>query len=338
MNAQRQKTFDLALEAAQWLGRLQESATAENPAFMKWLTASPLHVQAFLNVSAVAVLLSKVDPEKRIDAERLVRESVGNVSALRPTPALRLQGRRGEEKSKRWKLAVAAGIAVVVLGGAWMLHVISMRANTWSTAIGEQLTVELDDGSIVNLNSRSQVQVRFSQEARDVLLEGEAMFKVRRDPIRPFRVYSGDAMIQAVGTQFNVHRLPSGTIVSVIEGVVQVSRQDEPKVLKLTAREEARVRRTGSIEKRPLSEAADGAAWRQHRLTFSDDRLEDIAAEFNRWNREQIRVEDANVAARLYSGAFDADDAESFIAFLERDPGLMVQEQGRDIIVRPANR
>src|SRR5688572_7322846 len=96
MNAQRQKTFDLALEAAQWLGRLQESATAEYSAFTKWLTASPLHVQAFLNVSAVEVLLSKVDPEKRIDAEQLVRESVGNVSALRPTPALLLQGRRGE--------------------------------------------------------------------------------------------------------------------------------------------------------------------------------------------------------------------------------------------------
>ena len=67
---------------------------------------------------------------------------------------------------------------------------------------------------MVHLNTRSRVEVNFTGAARDIrLLEGEALFTVARDPARPFTVYAGTNIIQAVGTQFNVLRRPSGTTV-----------------------------------------------------------------------------------------------------------------------------
>jgi len=60
---------------------------------------------------------------------------------------------------------------------------------------------------------------------------------------------------------------------------------------------------------------------------FADDRLDDIAAEFNRWNRTQIQVNGEIPAAKLYSGAFDADDPNSLIAFLQQDSTLSVEKQ-----------
>lgn len=337
MQSQRRQALDLAREAVQWLDRLDENGAAEYPAFTEWLMASPLHVKAFLNASAVEDSLESLDPHRKIDVEKLVRERAANVSSLLPlAPVSYPEGEKRETSKPRWKLVFAAATAAIAVGMAWTLHLLWVASNTWSTEIGEQLTAELSDGSVMNLNARSDVRVRFSEQARDVFLEGEAMFKVRSDPARPFRVHSGDTIIQAVGTQFNVHRLPSGIVVSVIEGVVRVDRPSESEALQLTAGEEARVKRAGAIEKRTLSESATLAAWRQHRLIFSDDQLEDIADTFNRWNHEQIHVEGAEVAARLYSGVFDADDPESFIAFLKRDPSLDLRAQGQHVVIRPA--
>ena len=55
------------------------------------------------------------------------------------------------------------------------------------------------------------------------MLRGEALFRVHHDAGRPFRVYTDDAIVQAVGTQFDVYRRDDGTVVSVLEGRVDVT-------------------------------------------------------------------------------------------------------------------
>jgi transmembrane sensor len=141
-------------------------------------------------------------------------------------------------------------------------------------------------------------------------------------------------VVQAVGTQFNVHRRPSSTIVSVLEGVVLT--ESARRTVQLKVGEEAQVDRDGAIKQGPLSGAGAIAGRRHGRLIFSDDRLEDIVAEFNRWNPRQLRVIDDKLAARLYSGAFDADHPDSLLAFLKRDPGLAFQERRNEIAIRSA--
>ncbi|MCP6755955.1 FecR domain-containing protein, partial [Klebsiella pneumoniae] len=87
---------------------------------------------------------------------------------------------------------------------------------TYTTARGELRSVELADGSVVHINTQSRIDVNLSPRAREVrLVGGEALFKVQRDTTRPFLVYSGNAVIQAIGTQFNVRLQQTDTTVSV---------------------------------------------------------------------------------------------------------------------------
>jgi len=141
-------------------------------------------------------------------------------------------------KLPRWtKLAAAAALTgIAALAGISRLTGVGPDVitgwHTYATIIGEQRAVELEDGSIVHLNTRSRVQVRMADHTRDIrLLEGEAVFKVHHDASRPFRVYTDDAVVQAIGTQFNVYRRPEGTRVAVLEGRVRVTDRTPRRIL-----------------------------------------------------------------------------------------------------------
>jgi transmembrane sensor len=80
--------------------------------------------------------------------------------------------------------------------------------------------------AIPYLNAHSVVRATFTQHTRDLrLLEGEALFQVAHDGERPFRVRTLDATVRAVGTRFNVDARQTRTVVSVLEGKVEVQAE-----------------------------------------------------------------------------------------------------------------
>jgi transmembrane sensor len=111
-------------------------------------------------------------------------------------------------------------IGLMVGGAVWYLNV---RMPVYATTFGEQRSITLDDGSVVDINSHSKIRVRYSATERDVeLLEGQALFRVAKNASRPFWVSSATTRVRAVGTEFDVYKRRSGTVVSVIEGRVAV--------------------------------------------------------------------------------------------------------------------
>jgi transmembrane sensor len=200
------------------------------------------------------------------------------------------------------------------------------------------------------LNTGSRVALRLTAQTREVrLLHGEALFRVHHDAARPFRVYTPDALIQAVGTQFNVYSRPDGTEVAVIEGRVNITPERHPAIEQFNvptagvrsnpatrsvgASQEARVEHGGRLSVRAAPDVADVVAWRERRLVFRQQTLERIVAEFNRYNSRQMRLEGAGVASREFSGVFDADDADSLAQVLARDPSLSVSYSDHVIVV-----
>ncbi len=201
------------------------------------------------------------------------------------------------------------------------------------TGASEQRSVELQDGSVIQLNTRSHAAFRFSTQSREVrLLEGEPLFRVRHDAGRPFRVYTNDALIQDVGTQFNVYSRSDGTLISVIEGRVSVTSKTHGDLsapspsaerggraaaalaqvasLDVSANHEVHVSHAGAMSVHTVVDASDAVAWQQRRLVFRRQTLANIVEEFNRYNHQQVRVEGAEALARVYSGVFDADDLD----------------------------
>jgi transmembrane sensor len=112
---------------------------------------------------------------------------------------------------------------ILVIVGSWISWSVWFNRHTYHTEFGEQRSLRLSDGSVVTLNSRSQVRIELNQSSRTVeLVEGEALFRIARDPVRPFVVRAGGTAIRAIGTAFDVNRKSRGTVVTVVEGRVAV--------------------------------------------------------------------------------------------------------------------
>ena len=104
----------------------------------------------------------------------------------------------------------------------------------YATAIGQQLTITLAEGSVVVLNTNSQIKVDYDQQYRDIrLLQGEAHFTVARNSERPFRVYAGVGRVQAVGTAFSVYLKDNAVNVTVTEGRVILASLIRPSTNRL---------------------------------------------------------------------------------------------------------
>jgi transmembrane sensor len=231
-------------------------------------------------------------------------------------------------------------LALVAVGTFQWLSERSSGWHAYATDYGFKKIV-LDDGSIVHLNTHSAIRVRLSSDHREVTLErGEALFKVAHDSSRPFDVEAAGTTVRAVGTEFSVRLREPGeqtfgrkdVEVLVKEGRVAI---DPPKgELERTAALPASVSTLSAgetvtisanrvhVEKVADTDVDRKLSWTEGRLWFERQRLADVVAEFNRYNRRQMVIADPAIADIRIGGGFEATDPESFVAALERTFGI----------------
>ena len=234
-------------------------------------------------------------------------------------------------------MGCAAGLLVAVAVGA-ILSVPrpAEDPNLYATVTGEQSSIPLPDGSLVTLNTRSTMRVRYSDAYRDVHLgDGEALFDVAKDTRRPFRVITEQAVIEAVGTQFSVRKGIDAVTVVVVEGLVEVTRKargGEAEVLvdgepyaerssqpvRLEVGQQALVK--SGVAKPVVADVSveTAIAWREHRLVFEALPLKDVIEEFNRYNDPPTAIEDKELESLPISGVFRSIDRDSFLQFLSQ--------------------
>lgn len=323
---QRQDDSRITEQAAEWLEAVEEGGPAKRAAFAAWLKESPRHVGEVLTVAALCKEF------KGMDFSNVLVENAG-AADLKKIVRLRKEVAAPRRRSVRRRSlgAAAAALASLAVAAAWMLFGQGGLRN-YATDIGEQRGFELVDGSLVQLNTRSRVKVRFSEAARDIeLIAGEALFDVAHNPQRPFRVHAGPAVIQAVGTQFTVFHHAQGVTVTVIEGSVRV--QDRQT---LRSGEKVSITPDGQITRVTAVDLARAVAWKDRRLVFVEDRLSDIVAEFNRYNQTpQMRVEGALLGEKRLTGVFDANAPESFVRFLDTAKDIHVERDAKEVVIRP---
>jgi transmembrane sensor len=372
MKPGREDELRLAERAAEWVGVLKD-ANDQRTGFFDWLAQSPRHVAEVLAMLVQTQEIAELTPEQLARIEQLAGDEDSSDTALANVVSLarqsedpaasedRPRSRSGERAGPRlrWTL-VAAAASVLVLAGSWWIARVT-GTQTYRTAIGEQRVLALPDGSIVHLNTRSRLEVDFTDGVRSVqLLDGQALFKVQHDAARPFLVHTGSAVIRAIGTQFDVYRRQLSTHVSVLEGVVQISpetsvaplavsassgtsatratdRARSPRApTQLAAGQGADIAAGGAITRREPLDVVQTTAWRQRRLVFREDTLGDIAAEFNRYNpAPQVRVIGSAATDQHFSGTFDANSPETLMQALAGDETLIVERTAHEIVIRP---
>lgn len=355
---------DSVMEAAvAWFDDLRSESRVDRTAFAEWLMRSPTHIEAFLTISTLHGGLSAARGADQAWLESLIGQANSNVVPLverctdvQTQPAA--STRDTTKATRHWSWAAAAS---VVLGVA-LLALISVNRDAvdttsvqYVTALGEQHAVVLEDGSVMQLNTDSQVQVRYSADVRQIeLMRGEALFDVRKDPERPFRVQSGKYWVEAIGTRFNVHRRGDGTVVTVIEGQVAIEPTSMPVIgssvpptveesaarVELAAGEQLAVTGSGAGAELPVPvDTQRATAWTQRRVVFDDDPLADVIAEFNRYNRTKLVITDTALLERRISGVFKVDNPYAFSEVLASMAPVEAQDTGNQrLIIVPRRR
>lgn len=292
------------LQADRWFARRQTPGFGgeERAEFERWLAAHPRHRQAYAATEALWGELGDLRQDDEIAA--LAR------AAARPAPS-----------GRRRPLLMAASIAVVAVAGGLLLKPVlfpSPPPVVHATAVGEQRTLTLEDGSVLILNTDTEIVAGFTRRQRDVTLNrGEAQFEVRPDPRRPFVVASGEGSVTALGTRFQVRRTGEAVTVTLIEGSVAVAQDrhaGQRRVLQPGEQAEYGAGVAGIAHRRVDVEAATG--WTEGRLRFRDTPLPDAVAEVNRYAARRLVVDPA-LAGITVSGTFGTDEPDAFVAALE---------------------
>ncbi len=204
-------------------------------------------------------------------------------------------------RNRRSWLWVAAAAVVILAAG--LFYSISVPTGVYRTAAGERRELTLADGSLVVLapDSRLTISTEFGHGAREVSLIGRAWFDIRHDGKHPFRVQTTGALIEDLGTEFEVVARP-GTApirVAVLAGSVAVQSHAESADARVTLgpRDVARIPSAGPLNVDHEVSVEQLTGWRDGTLNFDDATLESVAAELSRWYGVEIVVADSGVAA-----------------------------------------
>ncbi len=322
--------------AAAWLvERDQGFAPGRAKAFEQWLRADERHAAVFAALAETWTMIGES------------RSPAGNVIAL------------GRERAWWRPLSLAAAVlAVAGLGGWHALREAVERTQApytlaAATEIGLLRKVALPDGSVVQLNTDSAMEVRFDADVRRVrLVRGEAHFSVAKNSARPFIVNAAGVDVRVVGTVFNVRLRPESVDVLVTEGRVQVgppkspaempTSLDEPAapMSELIAGQKTSVALAAPAP-RPVAPVAvttteirQALAWQARRLDFDATPLREIVAEINRYNRHKLVVADAQLDEQRFGGSFPASDYATFVRMLEVDFGVVAERRETETLLR----
>jgi transmembrane sensor len=308
----------IATEAADWYARLRAENVTELDAvrFRAWVAGDPERRREFEQLDAFWDNLDAIEKSPEVLRERAAiarRRALSAKPAVTPAATMRRYKRKGI-----W--ATAAAVLLVV---GTLLLVQRQTTDRYVTTVGEQRSVPLADGSVVTLNTATEIRLHFSAYHRGVeLVSGQANFEVAKDASRPFVVIAGGSEVRAVGTQFDVYKTADKVTVTLIEGKVAIKEAPvkagaSTVEVSLAAGEQLSYEtKTGAV-RRASADIPRVSAWRARKLDFSDTPLTDAIAEANRYSRVQIELDAPELQAARISGTFEAGRSDLFVEGLQ---------------------
>ena len=324
-------------QAAAWRARLAESADLHTGEFSSWLAQDPRNRDAWRRVQAPWEVLGQQATAPGVI--RLRRTALAHAhNAMRSNLLWPKRFRR--------PAALAAAAAFALAAGAFLFWQ-QYRPDVFRTGFGERRIVTLSDGSQITLDSRSEVAVRYTADARALtLIRGQARFDVAHDVARPFSVTAEGHKVVATGTAFDVDVLGPKLLVTLLKGHVVVMPQSAPAIpwVPDATREGPGSATPAGVESRALSAAGDAperiyldpgeqlvmsssdvprvshvdiervTAWERGEIVFDNEPLASVIQRMNRYGPRHIIVADDHTGSLRISGVFHEGDVDGFVS------------------------
>ena len=304
-------------QAAHWVARLDSDELSETTLadFKRWLKQSAEHRQAY------------EDYVELWDGMNVATELV-------PPSQSRHAGRRLNQTFARSWLAMASVLVVALLSFQFLN---SPLEEVYATAVGEQRSYTLPDGSSALLNTNTRLKVRYTGERRLIdLQQGEAHFAVERDVGRPFEVMAGQGVVRAIGTAFTVYLRSDDVEVVVTEGVVEIgamAAEDSAAELEVASPSSEQASSPSRVKAgvfatydrhtakhvllAELEKLEQKTAWQQGLLMFENEPLENVVAEVGRYTDTKILIPEEHVRQLKVDGHFKVGDIEAMFEALK---------------------
>ena len=334
--------------ASDWVVRIQggELSSKELDAWIEWLNASPDHRQAFDDAQEIwhdlgdlkhirepgdaSVAADRYDAEAPIAVWREQQQSVG--------------------QRRRWSRPLAVA-ALLILGAGivsllqWLPDSVAPQAR-YSTVVAQHQTVDLPDGSSVELGAATAIDVHFTEAERRIELhEGIAYFSVEHDPGRPFVVSANGGSVRAIGTEFSVQRTEEAVTVIVTDGLVEVHKPQatglmpvddsrQPLRVQLPAGQQVSYSTGAGLQLPSVTDVEAATAWRDGRLVLQGRTLDQAITDINRYSALPIELDDAEIGALQVSGYVRTDEIDAWLSGLEAVFPVRIEVQQDRVLIR----
>jgi transmembrane sensor len=254
--------------------------------------------------------------------------------------------------ASRWSARVVAGAAAAVVAaaaigaGLWGVQrnspSVAPTMRDIATRNGQRDSITLPDGSRAYLNAGSHLryQIDATRGERNVFLDGEAMFDVRHEEARPFRVYAKGAIAQDLGTRFTVRayaELPAVNV-AVMEGVVSLHRQSTSDSVVLRPGTVGQLNATGTPRIMQGSDVGQYESWTSGTLVFDRMPLRDAVAQLQRKYDVTIVIADSALANRRLVVRVSNEPLAVMLDVIGVALGARVERDGQRVILTSTQR
>ena len=333
--------YQIDKEAQDWLLllSLENVSAKDRKAFEAWCEADVRHEAAYLRLEQIWSEVSEIEDLADLAPLDGLHTSfwkrVGDFfksSASRPT----------------WALPVALAVCLLLAAPMWLNTGPQGDVSThYVTDVAETSSYVLEDGSVIALGPLSDVAVTYTADSRTATFtKGEAFFKIAKNPARPFVVAMGDSNVTVLGTSFNIRLYDGSTQVTVEEGLVAytaLTLSSEAKENEASGREkspqryllEAGQQLVTSKDEEPVVGArnvGDIGAWRNGRLVYVDEALDNVVADINRYSKRVIKLVGPTDEMPMVSLSFRIDNIEAMLGTLENALPIHVENTGTNEI------
>ena len=296
LNGQPDFSNQVAEQAVHWLIEMQGGPLSprQQQAWQQWHDAHSEHQRAWEHIQRVNQRL------------RGLSSPLAHAALNAPKSASRRQA---------LKLLLILGAGSAAAWGLREHNPLPPLLADYRSPLGQRRKLQLSDGSQLQLNTSSAVDVRFDGQQRLIrLLEGEIMLTSAKDA-RPLRVQTAQGQVSPQGARLNLRQFKHYTQLAVFSGTVGVTPLDYATTPPQVAAGQ-QLNFTGNSWQAPRALDAGSGAWSEGMLVAAHMRLADFLSELGRYRRGQLNC-DAQVADLLISGSYPLDDSERILDLLE---------------------
>jgi transmembrane sensor len=339
--------------AMAWIQRLSEEDSSERDAadWLTWYESDDANRQAFDEMQALWIDAGKLGEGADGPARIASIEQID----VPPTHAFeKVAVRKAYFRTSVGSVtarATAAAVALLVLVSTVPLYDLYRRetaqpSKAATAVIASEPAVrhtQLPDGSSIDLAAKTSLAVQYTDAQRTLILtSGEAFFSVAPNRSRPFVVNSAGVRIRAVGTQFNVREERDRVIVTVMEGVVDVSsagsdsdvnKNGSAGALRLNAGNEVTWFVTSGERIVRATTPERALAWRDGRLDYVNETLATVISDVNRYSTTRLVLRDPKIAQMTYTGTVFIRSINEWLRAMPSEFPIRVVHESSEIVI-----